>query len=112
MSNNTKQKTVLNNGMTFLGEVPKEFKVKHTWHSHDKRPTVKVVHKWDVESNNDGTMKVDGKRKFSNSARAVIQRVVHKYIDGRVSTNTGDVWDVIPNKDKREAQFVTVKGEM
>lgn len=41
------------------------------------------------------------------SARAVVQKVQHRYMNGRVSTVTGDVWVVKKSDDKR-AEFETV----
>ena len=108
MSNNKKVVTMLANGMKFLGDVPSNFKVKHTWHSHGKRATIRVNSKWDVESGKDGQLWPEGKRKFVLNARPIIQRVVHQYLDGRVSINTGDIWDIELNKNQKESKYITV----
>lgn len=43
------------------------------------------------------------------SARPIVQKVKHHYLDGRVCTSTGDVWHVIKNDNPKEATYLTVK---
>lgn len=61
--------------------------------------TVKVVHKW--------TQDASGRARVEN-AKPIIQRIDAVYLGGKVRTISGDVWDVVPNDNKKEADFVTV----
>jgi hypothetical protein len=62
--------------------------------------TVKVIHSvvYDAKMN----------PKVERAGRAIIQRVQHHYIGGKISTITGDVWDVVPNQNKKESDYITV----
>lgn len=61
--------------------------------------TVKVVHQTVYDRNGRANL---------TSAKPIIQKIKHAYIDGRISTITGDVWRVVENPNKKESDYITV----
>lgn len=46
------------------------------------------------------------------NAKPIIQKVQHHYIGGRISTVSGDVWDVERNPNQKESTYVTIKPKV
>lgn len=62
---------------------------------------LKVAH--DINRNAEGDVKG-----VVAASRTIYQDIVARYIDGRVKTVSGDVWDYAPCPNDGRAQFVTV----
>jgi len=52
-------------------------------------------------------LKSNGNGKLERLNKYVIQTITHRYVDGRVGTNTGDVWTIAPTS-KPEADFIAI----
>lgn len=41
--------------------------------------------------------------------RTTIQKVQYHYLSGKVCTNTGDVWNHIPNPNQKESNYIAIR---